>query len=289
MSSPSVSGYSTREVARMLDLPPWRVRSFVRSGFVAPRRGPRREHRFSFQDLVLLRTAGELVSAGVPAARIAVALERLRDQLPRGRSLTAARISAHAGQVVVRESGDLWEPASGQGVIDFEVAELAHQAALLEHREPAGAGGEGPVSLGTLPELEAEDWFDTGCRLESEDPRGAERAYRQALDLAPDHVDARLNLGRLLHEDQRLDAALGAYRQALESRPDDPLALYNLGVVLQDLGRGPEAIDAYRRAVEVDPHLADAYFNLAGLYEEMGDKAVAIQSLKRYRELVEGR
>jgi tetratricopeptide (TPR) repeat protein len=60
-------------------------------------------------------------------------------------------------------------------------------------------------------------------------------------------------------------------------------------VVLQDLGRRTEAIDAYRRAVTADPHLADAYFNLAGLYEEMGEQAVAIQSLKRYRELVEGR
>jgi tetratricopeptide (TPR) repeat protein len=287
MTSQSVSGYTTREVARMLDLPVWRVRSFVRSGFVSPRRGARREHRFTFQDLVLLRTGGELVAAGVPTSRIGVALDRLRDQLPRGRSLTAARISAQGGQVVVRESGDLWEPASGQGVIDFEVAELAEQAALLEHRE--ADGGAGAVALGTLSALEAEDWFDTGCRLESEDPQGAERAYRQALDLAPDHADARLNLGRLLHEDQRLDAAERAYRRSLDSRPDDPLALFNLGVVLQDLGRRTEAIDAYRRAVTADPHLADAYFNLAGLYEEMGEQAVAIQSLKRYRELVEGR
>ena len=40
--------------------------------------------------------------------------------------------------------------------------------------------------------------------------------YRRALGMNPDHVDARVNLGRLLHEDGEIDAAEAEYRQALE-------------------------------------------------------------------------
>ena len=56
-----VWGYRARDVARMLGLPVEEVRRLARAGFVAPRRGPRNELRFAFQDLVLLRAAAGLV------------------------------------------------------------------------------------------------------------------------------------------------------------------------------------------------------------------------------------
>ena len=50
-------GYGARDVAKMLGLSVAQVRSYARLGFVEAQRGPRGELRFSFQDLVLLRTA----------------------------------------------------------------------------------------------------------------------------------------------------------------------------------------------------------------------------------------
>ncbi|MGH7806347.1 MAG: MerR family transcriptional regulator, partial [Candidatus Binatia bacterium] len=55
-----MSGYTARDVAKLLALSIGQVRSFVRAGFLVPERGPRGEFRFTFQDLVLLRTAKEL-------------------------------------------------------------------------------------------------------------------------------------------------------------------------------------------------------------------------------------
>ena len=52
-----MSGYGASEVAKMLGLSVGQVRSWVRAGFLTPERGPRGELRFSFHDLVLLRTA----------------------------------------------------------------------------------------------------------------------------------------------------------------------------------------------------------------------------------------
>src|SRR5204863_131595 len=56
--------YSVRDVERVLQLAPDTTRSLIRGGFVHPARGPRREYRFSFQDLIVLRTARALLEAG---------------------------------------------------------------------------------------------------------------------------------------------------------------------------------------------------------------------------------
>jgi len=283
------AGYSTREVARMLDVPEHRVRSFVGAGFLEPHRGPGGAYRFDFQDLVILRTACGLTDAGIPPARVQAALAALRRQLPRGRSLAAVRIEAVGGQVVALDAAGAWEPATGQRPLpyrDFErftgfaVAELAERAAPLSRR--AVAEGERRGDWG------AEDWYEVGYELEATALDEATAAYRRALALDATHADAHLNLGRLLHEEGEPAEAEEHYRQAVELRPRDATAWFNLGVALQDQGRNEEAIEAYRRALTADRAYADAHFNLAGLHSQLGDRAEALRHLMRYKRLVEG-
>lgn len=281
------SGYSTRDVAALLGLPVAQVRSYVRSGFLVPGQGPRGEYRFTFQDLILLRTAKGLVEARVPQRRIVLALKNLRDQLPEGQPITGVRISAQGHHVVVRDGREVWNPESGQSLLDFEVSDLARDAASLEsQRARRLAPVEIEASEPEAPEEDtAEEWFDRGAELELDDPEAAMDAYRQALEIDPTMVDARLNLGRLLHEAGRTVEAEGHYRNALETRPDDPTALFNLGVAMQDLGRPAEAAEIYEKALEVDPDLADAHYNLAVVCEELGRKKAAIRHLKSYKRL----
>lgn len=279
------SGYSTRDVAALLAIPVAQVRSYVRSGFLVPGQGPRGEYRFTFQDLILLRTAKGLVEARVPQRRIVLALKNLRDQLPEGRPITGVRISAQGHHVVVRDGLEIWNPESGQALLDFEVSDLARDAASLEsQRARRLAAVEIPEISGPEGET-AEEWFDRGAEIETDEPEAAMDAYRQALEIDPTMVDARLNLGRLLHEAGRTVEAEGHYRNALETRPDDPTALFNLGVALQDLGRPAEAAEIYEKALEIDPALADAHYNLAVVYEELGRKKAAIRHLKSYKLL----
>ena len=75
-------GYSLRDVTRLLGLSRSIVGGLIGAGFVSPIRGARREYRFSFQDLVVLRAAQALVQANVPTTRILRALRRLRTQIP---------------------------------------------------------------------------------------------------------------------------------------------------------------------------------------------------------------
>ena len=86
----------------------------MKAGFVAPARGARNALRFSFQDLIVLRTAQSLVAAEVPARRINKALKSLRGKLPAAMPLSGLSIGAVGDQVVVKEGGSRWQAESGQ-------------------------------------------------------------------------------------------------------------------------------------------------------------------------------
>src|ERR1044071_4765119 len=269
--------YTVREVAAMSGLTPRHVRAYAPKGFLEPERGNRGELRFGFRDLIILRTAGELVAAQIPQRKVQRALERLREQLPQGRSLAGVRISADGERVVVRDGGAVWHPESGQSLFDFGVEEIEAKAPPVDY------------VIESEHEREADARHDVGCDLETTAPDEARGAYQRAIDVDPDHSDAHVNLGRMLHEEGAPLAAQQHDRCALETDPSHPTAAFNLGVALEDLGRMNEARNAYLRAIELDAENADAHYNLAGLYERRGDKAAALRHLKEYRRLKSSR
>ena len=83
---------TTTEVAGTLRVTEERVRQLVRAGLCEPaRRGGR--HAFSFQDVVVLRTALGLLEAHVPVRRLRRSLEALSEEVG-GRPLSGLRIFA---------------------------------------------------------------------------------------------------------------------------------------------------------------------------------------------------
>lgn len=272
----TMTGYTTREVAEVLGITPTQVRTFARAVLLSPTRGATGELRFTFQDIVLLRTARELRERSVSPRRIRHALSRLREQLPEGRPLSAVTVAASGDHVVVRDRDTIWEPETGQVAFDFSVRELATRVEPFAGRLAREQMDE---------EMDADGWYDLGWELEAVSLQEAADAYGRALELRPEHVEARLNLGRLLHEAGDLSGAEAEYRHALEEDPDSALATFNLGVALEDQNRLKEAADAYVRAVDLDGELADAHFNLARLCERAGDPRGALRHLSEYRRL----
>ena len=288
-----MKGYTTREVAEVLGLPTSKILAWTRSGLLTPERGSRGAYLYSFQDIVLLRAARELLEAELPARRVKAALEALREQLPVGRPLSAVHISASGDRILVRDEGRVWEPDSGQLQMDFAVAEVAELAAPVARRalregvRPlVGADDADAADSGELDAHTPDDWFNTALDLEAVATDEAVAAYRRALELDPEHPDAHLNLGRLLHEEGRLAEAEAHYRAAAASDVEGARAHYNLGVVLEDQRREAEAIAAYRKALSLDDSLATAHFNLSRLLESRGNEAGALSHLAAYKRLL---
>ena len=260
-----MKGYTSRDVAKLLGLTVAQVRGFARDGFLTPGRGPRGELQFSFQDLVILRTAKGLVAARIPTRRIRQALRRLRTELPRGRSLAELRIAAEGDRIVVSDGESTWSPESDQMQIDFAISDLATRAAPMARRAARAARL-------VEQDLSAQDWYDLGLELEVAAPIEARDAYRRALELDAHHADAHVNLGRLLHEQGLVEEAERHYRLALRESPEHVTAAFNLGIALEDLGRPADAIDAYRAALATDPRLADAHTTWRGCTRRRGRK-----------------
>jgi tetratricopeptide (TPR) repeat protein len=273
--------YSLREVSAMLGLSPSRIRAYATKGFLEPERGTRGELRFGFHDLIILRTAGELSAARIPERKVKRVLQRLREQLPEGHTLSGVRIAADGERVIVRDGDAVWNPESGQSLFDFSVADLAEKASPLLMRAAADARKR-------ANELSGDDWYQLACELEMTSSGEARDAYERAIKADPGHADAHVNLGRMLHEEGAPAAAQKHYRAALEADPQHETAAFNLGVALEDLGRIDDALKAYRNALALDPQNADAHYNLAGIYERRGEKQAALRHLKSYRGLIVG-
>jgi tetratricopeptide (TPR) repeat protein len=267
--------HTLRGIQDMLGLSRSAISRLIANGFVSPSRGPRNEYRFSFRDVVLLRTAHRLQAAAIPTRRIVSALQQLKATLPAELPLSGLRITAVGSRIAVHDRGTQWEAESGQLLMDFEVATARGAVSFVEHASKAAAP----------PEASAGDWFERAEALEAGDPEGAERAYREALALDAALVDAYLNLGAMLCESRRFAEAVALYDEALRHCPAEPLLHFNRAVAREDLGRLAEALQGYERALQLDPALADAHFNAARLHDQLGHKQQAIRHFSAYRRL----
>ena len=101
--------------------------------------------------------------------------------------------------------------------------------------------------------------------------------YEQALQLDPDHTEARISLGAALAMQGQVTQAIQNYERALTLKPDSPAAHYNLGTALASQGKFSEAIQHLERAVQLKPDYADAHVNLGNALGREGRTQEAIQ------------
>jgi tetratricopeptide (TPR) repeat protein len=108
----------------------------------------------------------------------------------------------------------------------------------------------------------------------------AGEAFRAAIKLKPDFVEARFEAANLLHRTGNLDEAENGFRQLLRVAPGSVHAKLALGAVLIDTGKAPEAEVPLRRGLEetADPHLKAQFYlqlNMALRRQRKDDEALA--------------
>lgn len=270
-----MSGHSTKEVAELIGFNTDQVRHYVRRKLVQPARGERGEYRFSFQDVVLLKTAKGLMEASVSTRKAYRALVKLKKELEQVKSLSSVRIYADGTNVVVRDDTHVWEVETGQATLDFDMQDLTDNVAEITEKHISDAA--------IADNLDTDEWYNLGLDLEEVEPEKAPDAYKQAIRLDPKNADAHVNLGRLYQLNGDLKHAKRHYELALTARPGHQLALYNLGTVFDELDETVKAADFYQRA----PGIPDAHYNLARIRELQGDEVSALRHMRQYRDLVD--
>jgi tetratricopeptide (TPR) repeat protein len=165
----------------------------------------------------------------------------------------------------------------------------------------------------------AEAAFQRGAQLQRKRKiPEAIAAFREAIRLKPDHVDAHAVLGsdllfqgmpteataeireaiRLkppkrstmarLHSElgdalvaqKMMDEAVAPYREAIELEPEYKYAHYGLGIALFRVGQSLEAIAEFREALRIDPNYAQAHFYIGDVLTKLGQDAEAMSEFR---------
>lgn len=82
----------------------------------------------------------------------------------------------------------------------------------------------------------------------------ATNAFRAALELYPDNVEALKNLGNTYKERNMMAEAISCYDQLLEANPNHGFTLYNKGIAQLTLGNFNDGWDLYEHRLQCDTH-----------------------------------
>ncbi|MCP4445377.1 MAG: MerR family transcriptional regulator [Myxococcales bacterium] len=286
--------YSIKDAAKIFGQTDSRLRYWMQSGFLWPsvRRGG--QYFYTFDDLIAVRTAIELLDSGLSVQKVRKAIAELRKELPDGvRPTSKLRVCSDGKNVVVMKDDVAYEVESGQVVMAFALSSVHSRIAEILPMRPNQDSGAVPQLVDEKDEQtqrqelpSAYQLFLHACSAEaSEDFATAERYLRQCLELENSMAAARTNLGNLLHRQGNVAGAREQYDLALLHEPNQPEARFNLANLLEEMGERDMAIAEYRHVCSRSPDFADAHFNLGLLLAEVGGKAQAQEHLGHYLRL----
>ena len=274
--------YTRRQVAQLIGIQEGKLKWWERCGLIRPSRSSGRERLYSFEDLIAVRAAKELMDKGCRAAQIRKAIRKLLEDLPGAeRPLSKMKVMGNDRRLVVEREGKDVEVDSGQLLIDFSVSSVVTK---IQESVTAAMGGK------TSPDGEsAYEFFLEGVQIEDtgapDAAARAEEAYRKALELDPQLAPAMTNLGNLKFRKGDLKEAEEFYRKAILDDPYLPQPYYNLGCLKLNAGRPDLAAVYLKKTLELDPDFADVHFHLALALEQEGRKEEALAHFRKFLEM----
>ena len=259
--------YTRREVGRILGVEPSRLRYWERLKLVRPR-ARWGERFYSFGDLVALRTVKRLTESRIPAQRVRRVVRLIEEQLGElNLPLEKIRFVEQGRDLLVIPPGAErpFSPLRQQWALPFDANKRGDNVRALKCRSAA-------------------ELFQTALEFEIQPdllPLAIDY-YRQVVSLAPDWVEAHINLGVALHQLGRMEEARAAFDAAVRHDPFNGISRYDLGCVLEELGDTDQSIEQLQIAARLMPGHADARFNLALAYEKRGEPRRARQQWRQY-------
>jgi Tfp pilus assembly protein PilF len=198
---------------------------------------------------------------------------------------------------IVLRKGAVAPPAGTAAENAARAKEAAEQKAILDAVNAALAANDTPLAIAKLTEATTKFQGCVGCYVrlgslyvQTKDAAKAEDAYKAALKVDENAVEAWEGLAGLYNSQKRFAEAGEASKKALALQPagaggGDPVAIYNAGVILLNQSKMAEARAQFERAVQLDPKMADAHFQLAMTLMNEGKMPEALKSLEQYLTL----
>jgi len=149
-------------------------------------------------------------------------------------------------------------------------------------------------TLGLAPNCQ-DCYYNIGySNIQKKDYAAAEAAFKKALELKPDYVDAWNGLANVYNTEGKTDLAIEASGKAAQysgggaaaaaggGGGGSASALYNQGVILWNAGKFPEAKEKFEAATKADPNNADAQYRLGMANVNLGDMPGAVSAFEAY-------
>ncbi|MFH1301081.1 MAG: tetratricopeptide repeat protein [Planctomycetota bacterium] len=119
-------------------------------------------------------------------------------------------------------------------------------------------------------------------QVASGEKKQAIQTYRKAIQLKPDYIDALINLGNLLQEEEDdLEEAIAICRQVVKLAPQVPTAHFNLANMLAKSEKPEAAEKSYQQALRLAPHHLDSLKNYAVFLSSQQKYESAIAVLRK--------
>ena len=251
----------------MLGISPRRLRRWEKIQFIPRSIQNEKGSFYSFQDLISLKAAAELISGGISLQQVIRSIELIKKKFPEIKSISELKFFSHNSMLLMRYNGLSFHPVTGQLLMNFE-----------NESPPA------PKSF----KIKSQErnhifWFEYGLRYDIEGKwQLAVKAYRKALQLNPTLADCWNNLATIYYRVGRKKRAIRYYLNALKINPSYKLAYYNLGNIFEEIKKYRLAIKMYLKAIELDSDYFDAHYNLALVYDKIHSFAEACHHWEIY-------
>lgn len=254
--------------ARILAISPERIRYWVKRKLVRPGAVRGRHYQFTFEDLLMMRLAKELLPNRRRLESVARCFQRVGQMLDAHRPVTAVKLYEEDGRILVRDGAVIFEADTGQMLLDYTVA-------------PAGLTikqADAPVRLRRL--------LDAAAGLEESNPVRAVQMYREYLEHHPRDGAVHHRLSALFERIGDTSSAARHLDAAAVLEPRNAELHFDLGVLYRKLQNMERAAASFSRAVECEPDLIEGHLHLAQIYEEQGRKREAMRHLSAAHRLI---
>ena len=162
---------------------------------------------------------------------------------------------------------------------------LVFASASVSYSASSSSSESSPL-LSSADQARVTQLYQKGNRfLDAKRYAEAERAFLDALKIAPEIPAIHHGLGLVYIQTQDYELAVLHLEEALRRQPDQVKTIYSLARAYASVGENTRAEETYRRALQIDPKFGPAYQELAGIYyrEKKWDEALA--SLEKAKAL----